>query len=55
MMVATVQAVTMAGDHRPLATLWLTDELSQSAPAYEHASLDSLAGYPSAIVAFTKH
>ena len=25
----------------PLATFWLTDELSQSAPAYKHVSLDN--------------
>ena len=27
-------------EHWPLATLWLTDELSQSALAYKHASVD---------------
>ena len=39
----------------PLATLWLTDELSKSASAYKHASLDRPVGCPSSIVVWTKH
>ena len=34
----------------PLATLWLTDETSQSAPGCKHASLDRPVGCPSKTV-----
>ena len=39
----------------PLATLWLTDKLSQSALTYKHTSLDRPVVCPSTIVVLTKH
>ena len=36
--------------YSPHATLRWTDELSQSAPAYKHTSLDRLVGCPSTVV-----
>ena len=42
------------GGSWPLTTLWQTDELSQSAPMYKHASLEKPAGCPSTIAVLTK-
>ena len=39
----------------PFATLWLTDELVQSTPAYKDVSSDMPAGCPSSIVVYSKH
>ena len=39
----------------PLAIPWLTDELSQSVPAYKQASLKRLAGCPITTEVYTKH
>ena len=48
-------ASVRCADNWPLATLRLTDEPNQSAPAYKRASCDRPSGYPCSTGGTTKH